>query len=233
MITKNDMKAAIIQSSYIPWKGYFDIIHDVDVFIFLDNVEFSKGSWRNRNKLKTPNGVKWISVPLQRKNLNHSNIDQVRVSKSNWQREHFNLLQLSYKDALYFKQYEPMLRDFYLRTTWDSLSEMNQTFIRKIAAELNISTRFFNASELDPTGDREERLINLCQIVGATTYLSGPSAKDYITLDRWNAVGIDVQWKQYEYPEYPQLHPPFDHAVTVLDMLFMLGSDAPNYIWRD
>lgn len=226
-------KVGIIQSSYIPWKGYFDLINDVDIFVFLDNVEFSKGSWRNRNRIKTAHGVKWLTVPLQREGLNHRMINEVLISETPWWESHLHQIELSYSTAPYFRKYYNLIEAFYSKKNWSHLSQMNQEIIKSISTLLGIKTQFIDATSLTILPEKSERLVRICQDLEADVYISGPSAQNYLDVDQFNNVGIEVRWKEYDYPEYSQLFPPFVHEVSIFDLLFMQGDSAPNYIWGD
>jgi hypothetical protein len=224
-------RVAVIQSNYIPWKGYFDIIHDVDLFVFYDDVQFTKNDWRNRNKIKTPRGVQWLSVPVGA-DLNRR-ICEVELNDKSWAQKHWKTLEQNYRKAPYFNLYAPVLRDLYLNTTWNTLSDLNHTLIRWIATEaLSIEVEFRDSREYVLQGERQDRLLALLEQVGATHYVSGPSARSYIEPERFSERGIELHYKDYSgYPTYDQLHPPFEHGVTVLDTLFHLGTQAHNAIW--
>ena len=227
----NGHKVAIIQSSYIPWKGYFDIIHDVDEFIFLDDVQFTSRDWRTRNRIKTAQGSQWLSIPAG--SSNKRLICEVRLGDAAWQAKHWRSIQQNYSRAPYFKTYRDFFEGFYLGTTWSSLSEMNQHLIRSIATDLlGIVTTFNDSRDHAPQGQKLDRLLDLLLKVGASSYVSGPNAQDYIDPARFEAAGIELLYKDYsDYPEYPQLYPPFEHAVSVLDLIFNTGPQAPEYIW--
>lgn len=225
-------KVAVIQSNYIPWKGYFDIIHDVDVFIFHDDLQFTKNDWRNRNKIKTPAGLDWLTIPVG--TSEHRLICEVEIKDPTWQKKHWNMVSAHYARAPHFTTYRALLTDVYLGAKWDNLSVLNQHLIKLISRDvLGITTTFRDSRELSPQGAKQERLLDLLAKVGASSYLSGPAAKDYIEPERFAAAGIALEWKSYEgYPEYPQLHPPFTHGVSILDLLLNVGPEAPHYIWR-
>jgi hypothetical protein len=221
-------RVAILQSNYIPWKGYFDIIHDVDEFVFLEHVQYTKGDWRNRNRIKTANGVRWLSIPVGAD-------DRRRVCDvalpSGWGTKHWRHITESYRKAPYFAAHQPLLEESY-RRPWRTLTEVNQHFIRLIAAELGMSTRFVDSRDLDVHSHRQQLVLDILERLGAGVYVSGPAAKSYIEPERFAERGIELVWKSYGgYPEYPQSHPPFVHEVTVLDLLFHTGPDAPRYIW--
>lgn len=224
------MRVAVIQSNYIPWKGYFDMINDVDTFVFHDDLQYTKNDWRNRNKIKTPAGPQWLTIPVG--TSEHRLICEVEIKDSSWQKKHWNLIQLHHARSPHFKEYAELLKEIYLGRTWRNLSALNQHLIVTLSETLGISTRFRDSRELQPEGLKQERLLDLLKKVGATSYLSGPAAKDYIEPERFAAAGIDLEWKSYlGYPEYRQAYPPFDHNVTILDLLLNEGPEAPKYIW--
>jgi len=227
-------KLAIIQSSYIPWKGYFDIIKEVDVFVFLEDVQFTKQDWRNRNKVKTKDGARWLSVPVKAsKHHMRQKICEVMVdSNSNWQKKHFYTFQMNCSKARYYANYKYLIEDFYLNKKWQYLSEMNMYMTKKICEALGIEAEFYNSKDFDFEGRRTDKLVNMCRRFGADYYLSGPAAKGYIEPGKFEKAGIVLEYKDYSgYPEYNQLYPPFDHYVTVLDVIFNCGPEAPFYIW--
>jgi hypothetical protein len=225
------MRVAIIQSNYIPWKGYFDIIHDVDLFIFYDDVQYTRGDWRNRNKIKTARGTEWLTIP-NNGNLDHL-IYQVELIDPRWQSKHWKTLCQVYGKAPFFGTYRSTLEDIYLGQGWNYLSELNQYLIKWIAIDiLKIKTKFSDSRQFHSTGTKQGRVIDLLTKTNASVYVSGPSAKNYIDEDQFRNSGIGLIWKDYNgFPPYPQFHPPFEHGVTILDLLFHTGPDAPWYIW--
>jgi len=224
-------KVAIIQSNYIPWKGYFDIIHDVDLFVFLDDVQYTVRDWRNRNRIKTPHGLHWLSVPVgsNRDRLIH----EVQILDDNWGRSHWELLRHNYSKTPYYERYKDYFEHLYLETDWTNLSELNQHLITTISQNfLGIETKFTDSREFDAQGFKFVRLLDLLDKTGADYYVSGPAAMDYIDETIMAELDIELQWKDYSgYPEYPQPYPPFEHSVTILDLLFNCGPDAPYFIW--
>lgn len=225
-------KVAVLQSNYIPWKGYFDIIHDVDLFLFYDEVQYTKNDWRNRNKIKTDAGLKWLTIPcgydLTRK------IYEVQIKQDMpWQKKHYDALWNAYRKAPYFDEYKDFLEHVYLEKKWDYLYELNRYLITYISKEyLGIRTEFADSRDFSSHGKRDEKLLSLLQSAGADIYVSGPAAKDYMDVAQYNQSGIEVIWKDYSgYPVYPQGDGEFEHGVSIWDVLFYTGKDAAYYIW--
>ena len=225
-------RVAILQSNYIPWKGYFDIIHDVDLFVFYDDVQFTKSDWRHRNRIKSSQGSQWLSIPVGQ----HGDqlICDVELKTSEWQARHWRTLQQSYGRCPHFARYREYFEHVYLGTVWHRLSELNQSLICYVAREfLGIGTEFADSRSYAASGRKLDRLLDIVSKTGATSYLSGPAAKDYVVPASFAARGIELLWKDYQgYPEYPQRFPPFEHGVSILDLLFNVGPEAPRCIWQ-
>jgi hypothetical protein len=221
----------LIQSNYIPWKGYFDIIHDVDLFVFHDDLQYTKGDWRNRNVLKTPEGERWLTIPVG--TSEHRRICDVPLPASDWAREHWRRIESAYREAPYFALYRDYFARFYLESSWRSLSEINQALIVGISHDLlGITTEFADSRTFHPTRCKGERVLEILESTRAAVYVSGPSARNYITDEQLARAGVEVVWKDYSgYPVYEQLHPPFSHRVTILDLLFHTGPQAAWHIW--
>lgn len=222
---------AILQSNYIPWKGYFDLINFADEFIFYDEVQYTKNDWRNRNRIKTPQGPTWLTIPVRQTSL-EQRIDETPVSDPKWAIKHWRTLAQTYARAPHFKLYKDELEALYTDTSSELLSVINQRFIAAICKWLGIATRLSSSTEYHMGEGKTERLVRLVQAAGGTHYLSGPSARDYLQEDLFTGVGLRVEWMNYGgYPEYRQAGPaPFDHAVTVLDLLFNEGPEAPRFM---
>lgn len=225
------MKAAVLQSNYIPWKGYFDIIHDVDLFVFYDDVQYTKRDWRNRNIILTSNGPQYLSVPVIAKR--ETLIYECKIADVKWQRKHYQALLTNYAGAPYFCQYKDFLEYVYLERQWDYLYQLDRYMIETISKEfLGIHTVFKDSREFESHGAKDDKLFSLLRSIGCDTYISGPAAKDYMDVQRYTGNRIQIIWKDYSgYPAYPQRFEPFDHQVTILDLLFNTGGDAPYYIW--
>ena len=225
-------RVAVLQSNYIPWKGYFDIIADVDLFVFYDDVQYTKNDWRNRNVIKTCAGRRWLTVPVHA-SRRHAICD-VEIADTHWARKHWKTLRQSYSHAPYFDVYAPFLEDVYLRRKWTRLSHLNRHLIVSIAGFLGLNTQFVESRDFQVEGKRLDRLLNLLRRVGATTYVSGPAARNYIDENRFREERIQLIYKSYsDYPTYDQLYPPFEHSVSILDLLFHTGPDAAYYVRGD
>jgi hypothetical protein len=222
---------AIIQSSYIPWKGYFDIIHEVDEFIFLDDVQYTVRDWRTRNRIKTANGSMWLTVPAgsDRNRL----LCDVPIQNDGWQKKHWKAICHNYSRAPHFGTYRSFFEEIYLGRDWSNLSEMNQYVTRRIASELlGIKTLFTDSRSYEAQGQKLDRILSLIELSGAARYLSGPSASGYLEAEKFNALGVALDLKDYsDYPGYSQLYPPFEHGVSIIDLIFNVGPEAPYFIW--
>ena len=227
-----EKKVAILQSNYIPWKGYFDIIGLVDEFILYDDMQYTRRDWRNRNKIKTPQGLKWLTIPVDSKGKFYQKIKETRVTGHDWAENHLQTIRMSYAHAPFFDRYEPLLVSLYEKAAeMDYLSEINYLFLTAICRELGIRTKITWSSDYPLAEGKTERLAALVASAGGSYYLSGPAAKDYIVDEVFEKAGITLAWMDYEgYPSYPQLHGDFEHGVSILDLLFMTGPDAPRYM---
>ncbi len=223
------MKIAILQSNYIPWKGYFDIINMADEFILYDTVQFTKNDWRNRNKIKTHQGVNWITIPV--KHSITQNINEIKVLNNKWRRKHWQTLKLNYSKAKYFNEYKHIFENLYLNSDETFLSKINYNFIDEINKILGIKTKITWSSEYELFGKQNETLINICKQAKATEYISGPAAKKYLNNNLFEKEIIKITWMNYSnYPTYNQLFPPFEHAVSILDLIFNEGENANKYL---
>ena len=222
-------KVAILQSNYIPWKGYFDMIAAVDEFILYDDVQFTKNDWRNRNKIKTPRGVEWISVPVGQ-NIGRRICD-VTLPSRGWQEKHWKTLEANYRRAPFFKEVAKVIEPLYRGRSYAGLSELNSVLIEAICRYLNIQTKLSHSWDYSMAEGRVERLIDICIKAGATHYISGPAAKDYLDESAFSSHGIRISWFDYSgYPEYPQLWGAFEHRVCILDLLFNCGHSSNRYM---
>ncbi len=224
-------KIAILQSSYIPWKGYFDIINSVDEFVIYDTAGYSKNGWRNRNRITGPNGTRWLTIPV-RVTRHNQPINEVRIHDFRWPAKHWKSLVANYGGSPFFRSYAQALERLYESLAEEPyLTTINIAFLRFTSRLLGISTPFSMAEDLNDIQDPTEKLIRLCQIRGATSYVTGPSASDYLRPRRFEEENIRVEWMNYDnYPEYPQRGVPFNHAVSILDLIFWTGPEATKYM---
>jgi len=227
------VNVVILQPSYIPWRGYFDQIRRAELFIFYDDVQYDKHGWRNRNQIKTAQGKQWLTIPVHSHGATEGiPIHQVRIDWSKpWAKNHLKSLTFAYAKADHFHRYLPLLNDFYQRRD-EFLVTFTIDFTVALAREIGIAhTRFMRSSEIPGIdGKKTDRLIQILKHVGATHYISGLSARGYIEQDKFDAAGITLEYMEYNYPEYPQLYPPYDPNVTILDLLFMTGPEASGYL---
>lgn len=224
-------RVAILQSNYIPWKGYFDLIAAVDEFILYDDMQYTRRDWRNRNQIKTPQGLQWLTVPVVVKGRYHQKIRETEIDGAGWAADHWKALEQNYRRAPYFGEIAAWLRPLYLEQTYVSLSQLNRTLLRCICDYLGITTAITTSSDYPQEEGKTERLAGLCAKAGGSEYISGPSARDYIDERVFAARGIQLTWFDYAgYAPYPQLWGEFVHGVTILDLLFNCGPDAVRYL---
>lgn len=224
--------AVIVQSNYLPWKGYFDLMRQADVFVLYDDVQYTRRDWRNRNVIKTPQGLHWLTVPVQSKGQYHQNIDRITVSSSGWIEKHWNTIAMSYGKSPGFSEYGTAIRSM-LNGCADHtlLSEINGRLIRSVAELLGIDTPIVQSSAYGKVAGKTENLIHLCKAVGATRYLSGPAASSYLEPGLFSRAGIELRYMDYSrYPEYVQPHGPFNHFVSIVDLLMSTGRKAASYL---
>ena len=231
MAKQTQKKVAIIQSNYIPWKGYFDIINSVDEFIIYDDMQYTKRDWRNRNRIVTSTGLLWLTIPVKVKGKFFQKISETEVGEDSWNKKHWTTLTHHYKKTPFFNDYKDSIEELYLNCNEKLLSKVNYRFLEGINSLLGIKTKMIFSSEFSLVGEKSERLLNICKQAEATTYLSGPSAKTYLDENLFHQENIQVEWMDYSnYPEYPQLYSPFEHGVTVFDLIFNTGTDACKYM---
>lgn len=225
-------RVAILQSNYIPWKGYFDIINSVDEFVIYDDAQFTKRDWRNRNLIRTNDGLKWLTIPVEVKGKYKQTIRETRIANKQWPEKHWKTLRNNYKTSSFFNDYENVFENTYLHCVdIDSLSVINKLFINLINSILGIKTILTDSSDFHFQGTSSEKIISLCQQLGAEIYVSGPAAKEYLSQELFMQEGISISWMNYSgYPEYYQEFEPFEHRVSILDLIFNEGEKAPLFM---
>jgi len=227
------VRICIIQSCYIPWKGFFDLIGQCDEYVIYDSAQYVKRHWHNRNRIKTAKGVEWLTIPVVTKGRYEQPIDQVEIEK-NWADKHWRSIELAHKRAPFFEEYAPAVKAWYERADKETrLTDVNLIFLQGIAGLLGLKTRMVRDSAYPAGGGKTERLLAIARAAGADRYLSGPSARDYFDEAMFLAAGVTPEWMSYQgYPAYPQQQGEFEHAVTALDLLFNTGPHAPRYLAR-
>ena len=225
-------KVAIVQSNYIPWKGYFDMVNMVDEFILYDDAQYTRRDWRNRNKIKTISGPQWLTIPVDVKGKYHQKIKNVVVSDPEWPKKHWAAIKHNYSKVKFFADFKSQFEELYLGCKEKYLSAINYRFITAINKMLGIKTKISWSMDYDlSVRGNTEKLIHLHKQVGADTYLSGPTAKQYIDIKLFKEEGIAVEWMDYSsYPEYRQLYPPFEHRLSIIDLILNEGKNAKNFM---
>lgn len=227
------VSCVILQPSYIPWRGYFHQIQKADAFVFYDDVQYDKHGWRNRNRLKGSEGGQWITIPVLSKGaVSGLAIHEVRINPSDkaWARKHWASIEQLYGRAPYFDEYAGRLEPHYAKPP-EMLADFTIGLTVAIAGWLGLGPRFERSSELGIGGGKTERLVAIASHLGATRYVTGPSARGYLDERLFEQAGMEVEYMAYDYAEYEQRFPPFDPQVSVLDLLFMVGPEAGRHIW--
>ncbi len=224
---------AVIQPSYFPWLGYFDQIARSDVFVFYDDVQYDKNGWRNRNLIKTSQGPVWLSVPVLKSGRTHQPINKVEIDQRGpWARKHIKTIAQTYAKAPYLNAVIDRLQPV-LERRWHFLSDLNIEIIEVLCQMIGITTPLYRSSALHIDGDRNGRLIALCNHFKVINYLSGNAAQTYLDVSRFEKSGLSVTWQNYRHPEYNQLHGPFLPNLSIIDLLMMVGpSDIALSILR-
>lgn len=227
----NSKRIAIVQSNYIPWKGYFDMIAAVDEFILYDDMQYTRRDWRNRNQIKTPQGVQWLTVPVKVKGKYFQPIRETELDGTDWAETHWKAIVQNYCKAPFFDEIAAIFKPIYCEHQYTHLSVLNRLLIEHVCAYLGIDTKISNSWDYALIEGKTERLADLCAQAGGTEYISGPAAKDYVEESAFSKRGIKLTWFDYAgYPEYQQLWGEFTHGVTVLDLLFNCGKNARRYM---
>lgn len=230
--TGDSNRVAIVQSSYIPWRGYFGIINSVDHFVLFDDAQYTTRDWRNRNRIRTKEGELWLSIPVKKKGLGRQKIFEVETSDATWSEKHWQSIYHSYKKAPFYEAVSKWLQPLYLDRNLALLSDINALFIKEICSYLNIKTKIVPSMDLEITGETATlRLISMVQQLGGDTYLSGPAAKDYMDESDFEQAGMKLEYIDYSaHKAYPQVHGEFVDGLSILDLLFNLGPSSKDYL---
>ena len=228
----NVKRVAILQSCYIPWKGYFDLINSVDEFILYDDCQYTRQDWRNRNRIKTDIGTRWLTIPVKVDGLYQQRLDETRIADPSWSERHWDILRQAYRKTSGFKELgdeiEPVYREL---SAEPRLSAVNRRLLEAACGILGIRTKLTWSTDYAVSGASTERVVGLCEQASAAVYLSGPRGRDYLDEERFRDAGIELEYFDYEgYPKYEQPHPPFQHNVSIVDLLFSAGRSAPSFM---
>lgn len=224
-------KIAIVQSNYIPWRGYFDLIAYVDEFILYDDMQYTRRDWRNRNMIKTPQGLSWLTVPVKVKGKYAQTIRETEIDGTDWASKHWKSIKANYSRAPCFKEIAKIIEPIYLIKEFTHLSILNRQLIEAVCDYLNIDTKLSNSWDYDLIEGKSERLVDLCLQAGGSEYISGPAAKEYIEESMFTEKGLELTWFDYHgYKEYPQLWGEFERSVSILDLLFNCGKKSSEFL---
>ena len=224
-------KAIITQSNYIPWKGYFDSLRHVDVFVVYDDMQYTKRDWRNRNLIKTAQGLKWLSIPVEVKGKFFQKIKDTKIAESDWNISHWEIIKQNYKTAKFYKETSDWLEPLYKNCNYEFLTDVNLHFITEICKQLNISIEIKLSSEFELAEEKTRRLVNICKNLNVTDYYSGPAAKAYMEIEQFESEQINVHyWDYSNYPVHNQLHGEFEHSVSIIDLLMNEGGNSINFL---
>jgi len=227
------MVVGILQPGYLPWLGFFEQVYRSDIFVIYDDVQYDKNGWRNRNRIKTPNGIQWLTVPVILKKQNKPPIKDVRINnQENWRKKHLESIKTNYSRAKYFFTYYPIFEKIYSKE-WEFLIDLDIQIIHVICDVLGLKREFRLSSDLVAEGDKNFRLIDICKKLGADTFYEGQSGKDYIDEKCFKDAGIEVQFQDYKHPEYSQLYGDFIPYLSIIDLLFNEGDRSLEILSKE
>lgn len=218
------MRVTIHQPQFLPWLGYLDKIDQADLFIALDTVQFKKNEWQNRNRIRTSDGWQWLTVPVLHRFGQSAGEVQINETVS-WRMQHLRALEIHYAKAPFRDRYLPELRTIY-KDSWTHLSALNMAVLRWMLESYGIHTPIRLASEWDSRVNPTDRLIDLCQAVGAAGYLSGPGGEQYLDQTRFKSAGLQLDIQLFQHPVYQQAYDPFVPSLSAVDLLFCCGPEA-------
>lgn len=221
---------AIHQPNYLPWLGYFHKMMNCDKFVFLDNVPFTKNGLQNRNRIKTANGVSWLTIPVLQRGKFGQLTQDVQINNSvDWRRKNWNAVCLNYRKAPSFRQYSDFLQGIYEKE-WLNLTDLNLALLKFISEKLEIDIPVYLASQLGCKGEGTDLLVDICRKLSAGAYLSGPSGKRYIREEAFSDYGIQVRYHEFSHPVYEQLYGEFMPNLSIIDLLLNQGKKSADII---
>ena len=222
----NTLKIAILQPSYLPWLGFFDQMAHADTFVFLDDIQYTRRDWRNRNRIRTKDNWAWLTVPVIQKDKFHQPLLETRIDNSvNWRHKHLQSIHHNYSRSPYFNLYFPYFESLYNKQ-WTYLVDLCYETIYYLCEKLNIHTPTLKSSELNAGGLKDEKILAICRKLNASHYLTGDKAKDYLSAEVFLEQNIVLEYHEYMHPEYSQQFPCFVPYLSVIDVLFNLGEKS-------
>ena len=220
----------ILQPGYLPWLGFFNQMLRSDIFVYYDDVQYDKHGWRNRNRVKTPQGPHWLTVPVLHRGRDQPLNSQMLITPDQkWAKKHLGTIAQFYRKAPFFETYYGKL-EILLQSPWEKLVDLNLATTAWLCEEFGIIREIYKSSELGIGGGQTERLVSLCRHFGATEYLSGSAARDYLEVPQFQAAGIEVCWHDYKHPNYSQQFGEFVPFLSSIDLLFNIGPDSIKFL---
>ena len=230
-MTQMQKSIVITQSNYIPWKGFFDGLAQVDELVVYDDMQYTRRDWRNRNKIKTQKGTEWLSIPVNVKGRYLQKINETVVVDDSWKQSHLEKIKANYLNAAEFTDVFKWIESVYATCNEQHLTAINVHFIKAICEKLNLDIAILDSRDFKLEGDKTEKLVGICQQTNATSYFTGPAAKDYMDEKLFQDQGIQLNYFDYGgYPEYPQQFDGFEHSVSILDLFLNVGFDVKGYM---
>jgi hypothetical protein len=231
-VLRESKTVVILQPSYLPWLGYFAQLYECDVFVVYDDVQYDKHSWRNRNRIKTARGIIWLTIPVLTHGKNRPSNREIEIdNRLPWAKKHFETIRQSYARAPYFRDYFGLFQELYARQ-WTRLLDVNLAFFQALAEAVGIRRPILMASGLGVPGESTERLVRICQSLGATRFYEGASGRDYIDASLFDRAGVQLDYQDYVHPRYPQLHGSFTPYLSIVDLLFNCGPASLEVLLR-
>lgn len=222
------MKVAILQPGFLPWLGFFDLLRRCDVFVYYDDVQYDKHGWRNRNRIKTQSGSKWLTVPIIHSNRTGQKLIEVEIDNSrDWQNKITRSLYQNYAKAPFIEKIFPEIEDS-INKKWIKLVDLNYEIVNLMMGQFGLSRPIYYSSLLNVDGDKSGRLVNICKLFNANKYISGNAAQSYLDIQLFNDNGIEIEWQNYTHPEYPQLHGDFIPYLSALDYLMNVEQNVES-----
>jgi hypothetical protein len=224
------LRISIIQPGYLPWLGFFELMYNCDLFVLLDDVQYTKKDWRNRNRIRTKDGWMWLTVPVFTKNKQYQLINKVKINNSvDWKRKHLRAIEINYYKAKYFNNYFPYFEKLYA-DDWEYLVDLDVKIVEWMAGVFGIKTPILKSSSLKTKGKREDKIINICNKLNAMALYDSKAAESILNLDKFIAKGIKFEFQDYLHPIYKQVYEPFIAYMSAIDLLFLYGPKGLNII---